>query len=206
MTAVVQASRAGSGERGRLAFATPADWFAVRLPAERVDAERIASELAAARPELAGGQDALAGLLGSLVEACAALNVLCGYATLVDTPDGPLPATLVVSVRDMGGRTLDEIAAGLSAADGSAGPAVTRVFDLPPGRTLRIERRREWPGTAGGRSLTSMIVQYVAEVPGTGQAVLLVFSTPAAALAGQLRPVFHQITCTLRFDRGESAA
>ena len=206
MTAASQVSQGVPGERGGLAFATPADWFAVRLPAERVDADRMASELASARPELAGGQDALAGLLGSLVEACSALNVLCGYATLLDTPGGPLPATLVVSVRDMGGRTLDEIAAGLSGGDGSAGPAVTRVFDLPPGRTIRIERRREWPGTAGGRALVSMIVQYVAEVPGTGQAVLLVFSTPAAALAGQLRPVFHQIACTLRFDRGESAA
>ena len=203
MTAASQVSQGVPGDSGRLAFATPTDWFAVRLPAERVDAERMASELASARPELAGGRDVLAGLLGSLVEACAALNVLCGYATLLDTSGGLLPATLVVSVRDMGGRTLDEIAAGLSAGNG---PAATRVFDLPPGRTIRIERRREWPGAAGDRALVSMIVQYVAEVPGTGQAVLLVFSTPAVALAGQLRPVFHQITCTLRFDRGESAA
>jgi hypothetical protein len=198
-----QASQAGPGEGGRLAFATPADWFAVRLPAERVDADRLASELAAARPDLAGGRDALAGLLGNVVEACSALNVLCGYATLLDTAEGPLPATLVVSIRDMGGCTLDEIAAGLSAGDGSAAAG---VFDLPPGRTIRIERRREWPGAAGARAVMSIIVQYVAEVPGTGRAVLLVFSTPAVALAGQLRPVFHQIACTLRFAGGEPAA
>jgi hypothetical protein len=203
VTVPSQASQAGPGERGRLAFATPADWFAVRLPNEPVDADRVASELAATRPELAGGSETLAALLGTLVEACGALNVLCGYATLLDTPEGPLPATLVVSVRDMGGCALDEIAAGLSAGDGSA---AVHVFDLPPGRTIRIERRREWPGAASGRAVLSMIVQYVAEIPGTGQAVLLVFSTPAVALAGRLRPVFHQIACTLRFAGGEPAA
>jgi hypothetical protein len=33
--------------------------------------------------------------------------------------------------------------------------------------------------------------------------VLLMFSTPAVALAEQLRPLFHQIACTLRFEEPE---
>ena len=46
----------------------------------------------------------------------------------------------------------------------------------------------------------SLVVQYVTEIPGTGGAMLLTFSTPALALSGQLRQVFHQIACTLPFE------
>ena len=45
----------------------------------------------------------------------------------------------------------------------------------------------------------SLLVQYVAEVPGSGQALVLTFSTPALGMAEQLRPVFHAMASTLRF-------
>jgi hypothetical protein len=40
----------------------------------------------------------------------------------------------------------------------------------------------------------------VAEIPGAATAVLLSFATPALALAGQLRQLFHQIASTLHFE------
>jgi hypothetical protein len=63
VTAASQASQTGPGERGRLAFATPADWFAVGLPKEQVDADRVAIGLVSARPELVGDSETLASLL-----------------------------------------------------------------------------------------------------------------------------------------------
>jgi hypothetical protein len=205
-------ARPDQATQGGLAFATPGDWFAIRLPRERVDADQLADELATALQKPAGSRDAtgspdaspsrdgLRTLIRDLVEASAALDVVCAYATVLDVPGGPLPATLVASVRSMGEYSLDQIASEMSGADGAVKAPLVDMLDLPAGRTVRIERLREMPGTADGRRPVSFIVQYIAEGPGSGQAVLLTFSTPAVALADQLRQLFHQIACTLRFD------
>lgn len=191
---------AGQATQQGLAFATPGDWFAIRLPRERVDADQLAAELAAAFPDAARSRDAVRALVRDLVSACATLDVLCGYATVLDVPGGPLPASLVASVWPLRDYTMDQIAGQLSAPDGAVAPPVTGLLDLPAGRTVRVERLREWPGSPGGRRPVSLIVQYVTAVPGSGQAVVLTFSTPAVALADQLRPLFHRIACTVRFE------
>jgi hypothetical protein len=193
----------GHAGRGGLALATPGDWFPIRLPNGRPDIGRMADEVAAVRPGLPIGRDALAAMLSHLAEASAVLNVAGAYATILDVPGGPLPATLLVSVRGLGGLTLDEIAAEMSTPDGALAPPTVKMFDLPAGRTVRIERFREWPGAAEGPRPVSLTVQYVTVVPAGGRAVLLMFSTPAVALAEQLRPLFHQIACTLRFEEPE---
>jgi hypothetical protein len=193
-------SASSQPSQGGLAFATPGDWFAVRLPRESADARRLAAEVTAARPELAPERPRLEGMLASLVEACAALDVLCAYATVLDVPAGPLPASLVVSVPQLGEETLDRVALQMAADSGSVAPPSVDFFDLPAGRTVRIEQFRHWADPAEEHRLVSLVIQYVTHIPGTGQAALLTFSSPAVALAGQLRLLFHQITCTLRFD------
>jgi hypothetical protein len=193
---------APSGEQtfGGLAFATPGDWFAIRVPRERADADALASQLVAARPGLAAQRAAVDRMARGLVGACASLKVLCAYTTALDVPGGPLPATVLASVHPMGGLTLQQIAEDMSAVDGSAAPPeVVGRFDLPAGRTVRIERLEERDGLDRDRRVVLLVVQYVAEIPGTGCAVMLTFSTPAVALAGPLRQLFHQIACTLRF-------
>jgi hypothetical protein len=192
---------AGRAARGGLAFATPGDWFAIRVPRERADADRLTDEAIAARPELAGRQDAIRDMLRGLVGACASLDVAAAYATVLDVVGGPLPATVVVAVRPMDGYPLDAIAEEMSAhrSEGLP-PPVVGMFDLPAGRTVRIERLAELPGAA--RRPVSFMAQYVVQAP-TGQAVMLTFSTPAVALADRLRPLFHQMACTLRFERPE---
>jgi hypothetical protein len=182
-----------------LAFATPGNWFAIRLPKDRADADQLAGELAGVLPDMSSA-DAVRVLVGDLVRACASLDVLCGYATVLDVPGGPLPASLVVNVWPLGGYTLEQVAAQMSAPDRAAGPPVSGVLDLPAGRTVRVERLREWGGRVDGRHPVSLIVQYVTAIPGTGQAAVLTFSTPALALADRLRPLFHGIAYTLRFD------
>ena len=193
----------GRATHGGFALATPGDWFPVRLPHGQVDIGRVAGEWAAANPDLAINRDVLIRMLGHLAEASAALNVAGAYAAILDVPGGPLPATLLVSVRGLGGLTLDEIAAEMSTADSALVPPTVKMFDLPAGRTVRIERFPEWPGVAEGPRPVSFTVQYVTVVPAGGRAVLLMFSTPAVALAEQLRPLFHQIACTLRFEEPE---
>jgi hypothetical protein len=173
------------------------------LPHGQVDTGRVAGEWAAAHPDLPIGHDVLTAMLGHLAEASAALNVAGAYATILNVPGGPLPATLLVSVRGLGGLTLDEIAAEMSTPDSALAPPTVKMFDLPAGRTVRIERFREWPGAAEGPRPVSFTVQYVTVIPAGGRAVLLMFSTPAVALAEQLRPLFHQIACTLRFEEPE---
>ena len=99
----------------------------------------------------------------------------------------------------MGGQALDEIAQDLAESAGPAASPEVRFFDLPAGRTARIERLPESPDGAWAR-LVSLVVQYVTQIPGTDGAMVLTFSTPALALSGQLRQVFHQIACTLSFE------
>lgn len=195
-----------------LTFATPGDWFTIRLPHESADASRIAAAAVADRPELARHQDAIRDLLHVLTEATRTLDIVAAYATVLDVAGGPLPATLVLAVRPMGEYTLDSIAAELAGHPDHGFPApVTGTFDLPAGRTLRIERLAESPGPVPGGHPVSFIAQYVtrAEVGevgevGSGIAVMLTFSTPAVALADQLRQLFHQIACTMRFEAPES--
>lgn len=183
-----------------LAFAIPADWLAIPPPREQADAARLASEVIAARPRLAGRRPAVERTIRGLIETCASLDLLGAYTTILDVPGGPLPATLVISVSPMRTQTLDGIASELSADDDVVAPPDVRTFDLSAGRTVRVERLRAWPAPSPERQLVSLVVQYVAEIPGTGGAVLLTFATPALALADQLRQVFHQIACTIHFD------
>ena len=185
---------------GGLAFATPGDWFALRVPSERTDAATLASQVIAARPKIAGQRDAVNRMVRALIDACASLDVLCAYTTALDVPGGPLPATLLASVHPMGGLALDQIATAMSAADDCVARPEVGSFDLPAGRTIRIERLPEWGSPGQEHRLVSLVVQYVAEIPGTGSAIILTFSTPAVALAAQLRQLFHQIACTLRFE------
>jgi hypothetical protein len=72
-----------------------------------------------------------------------------------------------------------------------------RVFHLPAGHTVRIERVVEPSATGDGRRPVSFTVIYLTEVPGRDQAIVLTFGTPAIALIDSLRPVFHQIACSL---------
>jgi hypothetical protein len=71
------------------------------------------------------------------------------------------------------------------------------MFNLPAGRTARIERLAEPSAAGDGSRPVSLIVTYVTEVPGRDQVIVLTFATPALALIDQVRPVFHQIACSL---------
>jgi hypothetical protein len=189
-------------DRGQLAFSTPEDWFPVRLPRSRADVDGLVLDVAAAHPELNVRRDAWATMLDGLPEAAAAVNAICAYAVILDVPavPVPVPATLLVSVLAMGARTAGQVARDLSDGQDTAAPAEIGLFDLPAGPTARIERLVVSPGTAGDRRPASLTVKYVTEIPGRRQAAVLAFATPAAAQAGPLRPLFHQIACTLQVN------
>jgi hypothetical protein len=180
---------------GGLAFATPADWFPLRVPRERADAGVLTGQILAVRPGLP--PEAVARMARSLVDACASLDVLCAYTTALEVPGGPLPATVLASVHPTGGLDVERIAEGMA----GGGPAV--CFDLPAGRTARIEQLREQPIPGRGDRLVCLVVQYVAQIPGTGDAVVLTFTTPALGLGRELQQLFHQMACTLRFEPTE---
>ena len=182
--------RAATGE---FAFATPAGWFAIDLPATPADADRLAGQVAVGHQELAGQREALAAMLTTLAEATGALGAIAAYGALFDVSGVALPATVLVSTQPMGPYLLDEMGRELSGADHEG----TRIFDLPAGPTVRIERLVEPSATGDGRRPVSFTVIYLTEVPGRRQAVVLTFGTPAIALVDQLRPVFHQIACSL---------
>jgi hypothetical protein len=176
-------------------IATPGDWFDIRLPHGEAAADELAARLAGSWPGEGGPAEELRGIVRSLVTAAAALDVLCAYATLVNGHGRLLPASLVINAFPLRGQALGYVADQLSGADGA------RLVDLPAGRAVRVERLREWDVSANGRHPVSLVVQYVAEVPGSGQALVLTFSTPALGLARELKQVFHQMARTLRFER-----
>ena len=182
---------------GEFAFATPADWFAIALPATPADADRLADQVAVAHPELAGQRAALAAMLTTLAEATELVGAVGAYGALFNASGLALPATLLVSLRPMGPYSLDEMGRELSSADHESAPLAMSVFQLPAGRTVRIERLIEPSATGDGRRPVSFTVIYLTEVPGRDQVVALTFGTPAIALVDQLRPVFHQIACSL---------
>lgn len=177
---------------GGLAFATPGDWFPLRVPRERADADALTGQILAARPALP--REAVARMARSLVDACASLDVLCAYTTALEVPGGPLPATVVASVHPTGGLDVEQIAGQMS---GGGHPV---CFDLPAGRTARIERLQEQPIPGRDDRLVSLVVHYVAQIPDTEDAVVLTFSTPALGLGRELQQLFHQMACTLRFE------
>jgi hypothetical protein len=181
-------------------IATPGNWFDIRLPQGAAAEDELAARLADAWPEETTSGNDLRGIVHNLVSAAAALDVLCAYATLVNGYGRLLPASLVINTFPLGDLTLDQLAEQLSGTDGSLAPRLARVVDLPAGRAVRTEQLREWDVSAGGRQPVSLLVQYVAEVPGRGQALVLTFSTSALGLAEQLGPLFHSIASTLRFD------
>lgn len=181
-------------------IATPGDWFDIRLPQDEAAADELAARLADSRPERAGSAEELRGMVRSLVSASAALDVLCAYATVVNGHGRLLPASLVINAFPLRGKSLGLVAEQLSGGHGALEARPPRLVDLPAGRAVRVERLREWDVSASGRHPVSLVVQYVAEVPGNSQALVLTFSTPALGLAEQLRPVFHAIASTLRFE------
>jgi hypothetical protein len=181
-------------------IATPGDWFDIRLPKGEAAADELAAGLSDSWPERAGSAEELRGMVRSLVSASAALDVLCAYATVVNGHGRLLPASLVINAFPLRGKSLGHVAEQLSGGNGALGARPPRLVDLPAGRAVRVERLREWDVSASGRHPVSLVVQYVAEVPGNGQALVLTFSTPALGLAEQLRPVFHAIVSTLRFE------
>jgi len=132
-------------------------------------------------------------MLTTLAEATEAVGAVGAYGALFDVSGVALPATLLVSIQPMGPYSLDEMGRELSGADHEN----TRLFDLPAGQTVRIERLVEPSATGDGRRPVSFTVIYLTEVPGRGQVVMLTFGTPAIALIDRLRPVFHQIACSL---------
>jgi hypothetical protein len=180
---------------GGLAFATPGDWFPVRIPTGQVDADLLTGQILAARPALP--RDSVARLVRSLVDACAALDVLCAYTTVLEVPGGPLPATVIASVNPAGGLDVEQLAERMS---GEKQPV---CFDLPAGHTARIERLLEQPVPGRDERIVSLVVQYVTLIPGTGSAAVLTSSTPALGLGRELRELFHQMACTLRFEPAE---
>ena len=146
---------------GGLAFATPGDWFPVRIPTGQVDADLLTGQILAARPALP--RDAVARLVRSLVDACASLDVLCAYTTALEVPGGPLPATVI-------GQRAPRRGAWTSSSSPSACPAECSrpaSTSLPAGRTARIERLREAAGTAVGprRNARLLVVHYVTAIP-----------------------------------------
>jgi hypothetical protein len=187
MTAPVS-EQAGGG----LAFATPGHWFPLRVPRERADADVLIGQILAARPGLP--REAVARMARSLVDACAALDVLCGYTTVIELPGGPLPATVIASVHPAEGQDVERIAGQMTGGDSAV------CFDLPAGRTARIERLQEQPMPGRDDRLVSLIVQYVTATPDPDEVVVLTFSTPALGLGRELQQLFHQIACTLRFE------
>lgn len=182
---------------GEFAFATPADWFAIDLPDSPADAGRLARHVTAAHPGLAGQREALAEMLTSLAAAAAAVGAVGAYGALLDASGVALPATLLVTVQPAGSYALSDIAREMSGADRPDAPSATQMFDLPAGRTARTERLAEPPANGDDRRPVSFTVTYVTEVPGRDQVVVLTFATPALALIDQVRPVFHQIACSL---------
>ena len=162
-------------------------------------ADELAAQLAGSWPDGDGVEEELRGLTRSLVSAAAALDVLCAYATVLSSGGHWLPVSLVVNAFPRRGRTLSQITEQLSSADGTVAPLAPQPVDLPAGPAVRVQQLREWGGSADGRHPTSLVVQYVAEVPDGEQALVLTFSTPALGLAEKLQSLFHSIACTLRF-------
>ncbi len=181
-------------------IATPGDWFDIRLPQGEAAAGELAARLADSWPGQDSSAEELRGMVRSLVSASAALDVLCAHATVVNGHGRLLPASLVVNAFPLRGESLHHVADQLSGGNGALAARLPRLVDLPAGRVVRVERLREWDVSASGRHPVSLVVQYVAEVPGNGQALVLTFSTPALGMAEQLRSVFHAIASTLRFE------
>jgi hypothetical protein len=188
---------AGLATAGELAFATPRDWFPIRLPETHADAEQLASAVVATLPARPGLLAAVEEMLGDLVVAASAVNAIGAFGTVLDAPAGPLPATVIVSVQATGGSPVDQIAREMAGADDAIAPPEVDTFALPAGRTIRTERLVARPAGVDGRRPVSFTVMYLTEVPGREQAVVLIFATPAIAQADRLRLVFHQIACSL---------
>ncbi len=172
-------------------IATPGNWYDIRLSPGEAAADELAAQLAGSWPDGDRSEDELRGLTRSLVSAATALDVLW------------LPVSLVVNAFPRRGRTLRQITDQLSSSDGTLAPLSPRPVDLPAGPAVRVEQLREWGGSADGRHPTSLVVQYVADVPGGDQALVLTFSTPALGMADELQSLFHSIACTLRFGGQE---
>jgi hypothetical protein len=188
---------------GELAFATPGDWFPIRVPRQRADATELARQIIAAQPGLAGRREAVERMASGLVDACASLNVLCGYTTALDVPRGPLPATVLASAYPLSGLSVFQLAERICAGDDVMFAPEVERFDLPGGQTARIERLQEWDSPAEDQRVVFLVMQYITRIPGTDSAILLTFATPAIALARELRQLFHQMACTLRFTNAE---
>ena len=182
-----------------LAFATPGDWFALRVPKQPADADTLPSQILAAQPRLTRRREAVERMARGLVTACAQLDVLCAYTTALDVPGGPLPATVLANAYPLNGLTVFQLAEQMS---GDEGAELAR-FTLPVGPTARIERLQEWDGPDGDQRIVFLVVHYIAEIPGSGIAIMLTVATPALALAVELRRLFHQIACTLQFTPPE---
>jgi hypothetical protein len=180
---------------GQFAFATPADWFPVRLPRTQADVDRLAADVVDAYPVLAGQRDAVQKVLRGFGLAAVAIGAVCARAAVADLPGLALPATLLISLQAMGGRTLDQVAGELS--EGEFESSAMAMLTLPAGRTARVERLWRLPNAVAGRPLASLSINYVTEVPDRGQAIVLTFGTLAVAQARSLLPVFHQIACSL---------
>ncbi len=186
---------AGSAAGGQFAFATPAGWFPVRLPRTQADIDRLAADVMDAYPVLAGERDTVQKMLRGFGMGVVAVGAVCARAAVVHLPGLALPETLLVSLQAMGGRTLDQVAGELS--KGPLESSAVAMFTLPAGRTARVQRLWKMPNAVADRSLTSLSVDYVTEVPDRGQAIVLTFGTLAVAQARSLLPVFHQIACSL---------
>lgn len=123
---------------GQFAFATPADWFPVRLPRTQADVDRLAADIMDAYPGLTRADDTVQKMLRGFGLAAVAIHALCARAAVADLPGLALPATLLVSLQAMHERTLDQAAGELS--EGTLAPSAVAMFRLPAGRTARVER------------------------------------------------------------------
>ena len=125
---------------GEFAFATPADWFPIDLPATPADADRLAGQVAVAHPELAGQREALAGMLTTLAAATEVVGAVGARGALFDVSGVALPATLLVSLQPMGPYSLAEMGRELAAADHEVNHTGVRPARGPDGQDRAARR------------------------------------------------------------------
>ena len=102
-------------------IATPGDWANIRLPQGERDADDLAAVLADSWPGQASSVEELREMARSLMNAAAALDVLGAYATVLNGHGRLLPASLVINVFPLRGKTLGQVAEELSGGDGAPG-------------------------------------------------------------------------------------
>ena len=177
---------------GEFAFASYAlDWFAIDLPGTPADADRLARQVAVAPPPAGSGQrDALAEMLVRLGGGYhRAVRAVGAYGGLARLPRGwRCQRRSWSACNRWAGDGLDQIGSEMAGADHPGKASAMKTFDLQAGPTVRVERLIEPSASDDDRRPVSFTVEYVAEVPGRDQVVVLTFGSPALALIDRWGP------------------